>query len=312
MEDACAYRWPPHSIDSDPTDTDPLAWTFPACSGRDRGRQDTHRRAGRQQLNLGCQQRRWHRQPHRPSYQPLIATIPVGGNPTQLTADIGAIWVATAKGLQRINPATNRVIQTLPPTVGSGYVQAVDGHLWVSLNDGTVQKLDPADGRVLASVSVAPTGASILASDGTTLWAANGGTVVVISPQRATITERVNEDGGRQRGKKGAQFTSLALTGGVAWGSRSDGRVLRFEIDPSNNSTATTHLAKLEGPALIAAGPAGVLVASPSTQTVTRLDFTTGQVIASIQLPGVCQVAVGADAAWVTAENQGTLYRMNR
>jgi YVTN family beta-propeller protein len=241
----------------------------------------------------------------------VIATIDVGRDPSQLTADSSAIWVATAEGLQRINPAENRVIQTLAPPVGFGYVRAVDGHLWVSLSDGTVQKLDPADGRVLASVSVASTSVSILASDGVTLWAANGGMLVAISPQRATVTERFNEELGRQRGNQGAQFTGLALTGGVAWGSRSDGRVLRFEVDPSSRSTFIADVAPLEGPALIGAGPAGVFVASPSTLTLTRLDFSTGQVIASINLPGLCQVAVGADAVWATAETQGILYRVH-
>ena len=241
----------------------------------------------------------------------VIATIGVGRDPSQLTADSSAIWVATAEGLQRINPAENLVIQTLP-RVEFGDVLAIDGDLWVSLNDGTVRRLNPVDGRVLASISVASRGVSVLATDGSRLWAANGDTLVAIDSQRATVTARFTDKKRvLLRGSRGAQLTGLALQPGWAWESSSDGRVFRFGVDLSRHTMRGQVVSPLEGPGLLAAGPAGVFVAIPSIKTVSRLASSTGQVIASIDLPGLCQVAVGADAVWATAENQGILYRIH-
>jgi YVTN family beta-propeller protein len=242
----------------------------------------------------------------------VIATVRVGGSPSHLTADSGAIWVATADGLRRIDPAINQVIQTVPLPVGLGDVRAIHGHLWVSLNDGTIRRLDPTDGRVLGSISLASGGVPVLASDGSRLWAASGGTLVVISPQRAAVTERfVDKERLLLRGNRVVQLTRLALVGEVAWESSSDGRVFRFKFDSLRKTMRGRVVASLEAPGLVAAGPAGVFVAIPWIKTVTRLDPSTGQVMASIQLAGLYQLAVGADAAWVTAENQGILYRIN-
>jgi YVTN family beta-propeller protein len=243
-----------------------------------------------------------------PATNRLIATIGVGPHPARLTADSGAVWVATAEGLQRIDPATNRVIQPLPLTVGLGDVLAADGRLWVSLNDGTVRRLDPADGRVLASVSLAPRGVSLLASGRGKLWAANGATVVAINPQRASVTERIIF----KDAPSGLQLTDFALAGGVVWESNSKGGVFRFRVDPPEKPVRG-QLVSVEGPSAIAAGPTGVFLASRSTQTVTRLDRSTGLASATIRLSGLSQVAVGADAVWATTDSQsrGTLYRID-
>ena len=265
-----------------------------------------------------------------PATNRVIATIHVDGDPAQLTADSGAVWVATAEAtrttaparatLQRIDPATNRVVQTLPlpDDAGVGDVLAADGRLWVSLNDGTVQRLDTADGRVLASISLASQGVSVLASGSGMLWAAKGSMLVAISPQRAAVTERfIDKEGVRLPGGPPPGLTNLALVGGVAWESTFDGRVFRFRVDPPTKTTRGQVVASLDGPASIAVGPTGVFVASPRPQTVTRLDPATGQVRASIRLPGLRGVAVGPDAVWATTEaawttdNPGILYRID-
>ena len=103
-----------------------------------------------------------------PATNRVIATIKVGGRPTHLTAQSGALWVTTPHSLQWIDPATNQVVQTLPLPAGPGDAAlAFDGSLWVSLDDGTVRALNPFDGQEIASVSVASRGMSAMAITGT-------------------------------------------------------------------------------------------------------------------------------------------------
>jgi YVTN family beta-propeller protein len=250
-----------------------------------------------------------------PATNRVIATIDVIGHPTQLTADSPWVWVATREGLRRIDPASNLVVQTLPLPVNVGDVLAAGGWLWVALDDGTVWRLDPADGGVLASIPVASRGASVLASGGGRLWAANRDMLVAIDPRRATVTDRFIDNCCQGR------LTDLALVDGgawkVVWKVDSKGAVFRIPVDPPTPSDRPTDpivgysVSSLEGPQLIAAGPTGVFLASPAFQTITRVDPVTLQVRATIRLPGLSRVAVGADAVWATADDRGLLYRID-
>jgi YVTN family beta-propeller protein len=252
----------------------------------------------------------------------VIATIDVGGPPTHLTAESGAVWVTTPHNLQWINPATNQVVQTIPLPAGlgeavqtmslpAGFSEAVlafDGCLWVPLSDGTVRLLNPFDGRQLASVSVASQGFSALANGGDRLWAANSGTLVaIINSQDPQLTTRFAL---QQDGNRNPQVTDLVLVGRDMWLTNADGDVVRFLVETPDR-VLRGQLVSREGPSAIAAGPTGVFVASRSTQTVTKFDLSTGQATARIRIPGVSDVAVGADAVWTTAKSRGLLYRID-
>jgi YVTN family beta-propeller protein len=249
-----------------------------------------------------------------PATNRVIAAIGVGANPTRLTADAGAVWVATAQGLQRIDPATNRVVHTLPVHVGPGDVLAADGHLWLSLDDGSVRRLDPTDGRVLASVSVASKGVALLASGRGRLWAGYGHTVVAIDPRDAHVAARFGavDHQGKPLPNPGPQLTGLVLVNGVVWRSSSDppAGVFRFRVDPPSQTVRGEEVVVGETSGL-AAGPTGVFRVSHTTQTLTRLDLSTGEAKARIRLPGLSQAAADANALWATADRRGMLYRID-
>jgi YVTN family beta-propeller protein len=248
-----------------------------------------------------------------PATNRVIATIHVGGHPGRLTADSGAVWVVTGEGLQRIDPASNRAVQTLRLPVGVGDVLAADGFLWVSVDDGTVRRLDPADGRVSASISVASQGVSLLASGGGRLWAAktDNGTVVAINPQQASVTRQfLSPSPGSPPWPW--RITGLAVVRGVVWESDFNAGLGSLRVDSSLNTPVEGYVwSGLDGPILIAAGPAGMFVYSPSTRTIKRLDPGTLKVMATIRLPDLCYVAVGADAVWATDDDRGMLYRID-
>jgi YVTN family beta-propeller protein len=245
-----------------------------------------------------------------PATDGVVATIPVGGRPTHLTAASGAVWVTTPQGMQWIDPKLNRVVQTVPLRAGPGDAElAFDGCLWVSFNDGTVRRLNPFDGQQLASISVASEGASALADGGAgdRLWAANRGTLVAIISTNPKVTTRFAL---QRDGNKNPQITDSVLVGGYLWVVDSDGVVIRFPVDRPEGKLRG-ELVSREDASAIATGPTGVFLVSRSTQTVTRLDPSTGQARARIRLPGVSDVAVGADGVWATAGSRGLLYRID-
>lgn len=251
-----------------------------------------------------------------PATNQVTATIGVGGRPTRLTAGSAAVWVANPEGLQRIDPATNRVVQTLPLPIGLGdVVLDADGCLWASLDDGTVRRLNPVDGRELASVSVASRGVSRLASGGGRLWAASSGALVAISLRDAQVTTRLVDEHQQLFGGWDPQASELVLAGSQMWVAASGGGVFRFPVEDVIRFPVTRDFRAVEvsreGPAAIAAGPTGVFLASRATQTVARLDPSTGQARARIRLPEVSDVAVGAKAVWATAGSRGLLYRLD-
>jgi YVTN family beta-propeller protein len=243
-----------------------------------------------------------------PATNKVIATIGVGGRPTHLTAQSGALWVTTPDSLQWIDPATNKVVQTLPLAAGPGDAALVfDGCLAVSLNDGTVRVLTPFDGREIGSVSVASRGVSALANDRGKLWAANGDTLVAIHDLELKTTTRFTL---QRDANRNPQITDIVLVGGHLWAADADGDVIRYPVD-SPARTLRGQLITREGPSAIAAGPSGVFMASRSTQTLIRFDPSTGQARARIHLPDVSDVAVGADGVWTTAASHGLLYRID-
>jgi YVTN family beta-propeller protein len=258
-----------------------------------------------------------------PATNRVIATIGVGANPTRLTADSGAVWVATAEGIQRIDPATNQVIRTLPFQIGLGDVLAADGHLWISLEDGTVRRLDPTDGRVLGSfIPAAPKGVALLASGRGRLWVGYGDMLVTIDPQDARVAGPIGtlDAQGKQFQTQGPQLTGLVLVDGVVWRSSSDpsAGVVRFWIDPPKVMGQHEEREVLQSEEVLvgetsglAAGPTGVFAVGRTTLTLTRLDLSTGEAKARIRLPGLSQVAAGADAVWATADTRDILYRID-
>jgi YVTN family beta-propeller protein len=257
-----------------------------------------------------------------PATNRVLATIAVEANPTRLTADAGAVWVATPQSLQRIDPTTNQVVHTSPFRIGSGDLLAADGCLWVSLDDGTVRRLDPADGQQLASIPTASKGAALLASGRGSLWAGYSHLLVAIDLQDAHVTDWTSDiDAQRsQLLNEGSPLTGLVLANGVVWRSSlgPPAGVVRFRLDRfeevgqisgmpvvRSNKVLTGEISGL------AAGPTGVFAVSRSTQTLTRLDLSTGQAKAKIRLPGLSHVAADRNTVWVTDDTHNTLYRID-
>jgi streptogramin lyase len=89
-----------------------------------------------------------------------VVRVPVGArSPGWFVAGAKGVWVTTSEdSVVRIDPATNRVVTTLPvrgvPVEGA---TAPDGLLWIpSKQSNTVTRIDPSTNRVLGVLAAGP------------------------------------------------------------------------------------------------------------------------------------------------------------
>jgi virginiamycin B lyase len=143
----------------------------------------------------------------------------------------GSLWVANCKDgdVYRIDPATARVVATIPAGVGpSGELNVVAGAgaIWApSETAGTIARIDPATNAVMATIKVAD-GASYQAFGYEALWVASGksGSLQRVDPQTNAVTHTVG---------LGSMPGFLAAGEGAVWiQEQGDGTVAR--IDPAS------------------------------------------------------------------------------
>lgn len=128
-----------------------------------------------------------------------VATIPVGQNPTAMTADsvTGTIYVACTgptPDVYAINAATNTVTATIPVDTDPRAVsvnQVTDTIYVANTTAGTISVIDGATNTVTATIPVA--GAYLVAADqsGNKVFAAGSGGLAIINGATNTVTRTI-------------------------------------------------------------------------------------------------------------------------
>jgi YVTN family beta-propeller protein len=110
----------------------------------------------------------------------------------------GAVWVANARDrVERIDPATLRVVATVPVAVPVG-IAGSGGAVWVTSTEANaLVRIDPATNRVVATVPVGRQ-PNAVATSGTSVWVASflDRTLTRIDAQTTTVVGSVRIDGG--------------------------------------------------------------------------------------------------------------------
>ncbi|HXV75270.1 MAG TPA: BTAD domain-containing putative transcriptional regulator, partial [Candidatus Polarisedimenticolaceae bacterium] len=247
-----------------------------------------------------------------------------------------------------IDPAANKVIDSIQVGIRPGPIAAEAGSLWIgNLVDKTLMRIDTRSRRPAGTVSLdgrTPTG---LAVDRGTVWVAHGllGSVSVVDAQFGDVTRavpvttpgaywktgavaagagtiwavfgdgtlaRLDRPGGDVRGRTqtNASPAGLAVGYGSVWvASASRSTVQRFSpISLAELSSSTVG----SRPAAVALGFGDVWVASAGADLVYRIEVGGGSIAATIEVgEGPSAIAVDADTVWVVNAEAGTVERID-
>ena len=212
-----------------------------------------------------------------PATYQLVAAPPVGTDPAAVAGGGGSVWVANRKDgtVTVVDPDTNRVQQTIPPS-GSGPagpggpgLAFASGSLWLANTaQRQVARVEPGADTTRIPVGASPIAIVAAAPDADALWVAartqsGGGLVARIDATSNQVDHRIPLP---------YPPTGLAIT--------PDGRT--------------------------------VWVANAADKAIRRIDTGAGRVVKRIELPQVPdQAAYGDDAVWVTSSKANTVLRIN-
>ena len=236
----------------------------------------------------------------------VLSQLPVGKNPTAITAADGTLWVINTDedSVSRIDPINGRERVRITGVGHHPAAVAVDnGTAWVvSSDDNVVTAINTTVEKVVETVRVGqhPSGVAVGAD---AVWVTNSidNTISKIDP---------NDPQRMRTFPAGTGPTGVAVSDGAVWLTNvGDGTV--WKLDPVTGRQLLVTNVGLD-PTAIAVGPSGVWVTNSLDDTVTHLDPTSGHVIATVNVGGgPSGIAVTGTAVWVTTEYAGQVVKIN-
>lgn len=246
-----------------------------------------------------------------------VATIELGGGPDMPTEAFGSMWVlavdgpllndGTSPAVHRIDPDTNMVIASIPlPGRLCQGLGASPEAIWACGPDGLI-RIDPTTNEAIASIPLqVPLTFSRIPYGAGSVWAFATTTVgpdqvVRVDPATNSVTATIDLE--HVAGTMAFGFDALWVS------APADHLLLR--IDPATNAVEEW-TSGIERPGIIAVGNDALWIsllfehaqdAGEDEATVTRIDPSTGEVVASIATGGSLGdeggIAATADAIWV-------------
>jgi YVTN family beta-propeller protein len=243
-----------------------------------------------------------------PASDHVVASIPVGTRPADISYGSGSLWVANLDDstVSRVDPKTDRVLRSISvPALPAGLAAGV-GAVWVASSDGSVRRIDPQFNSVTTVRLPAKTYivGYVLPSPVTvgagSVWVASNTQVSRIDPQTGKVVRSTGS---------GFGTSGIAIGFGSVWvAENTENQVTRI---PLGGGTPTM-IPVGQGPAGIAAGLGSVWVANSTDGTVTRIDPVSGAAQATITVGNdPVGVSVGAGAVWVVNSGSGTVARID-
>ena len=203
--------------------------------------------------------------------------------------------------VSRIDPAVDRVVQTIPVGNAPDGVAIGDGSVWVAnSSDGTVSRIDSVNGDVVGTIPLGAGATDVAVGQGA-VWVSDegGDRVFRVDPQDNQVTASINV---------GAGPTAITLGFGSVWVANSlDGTVSR--IDPQTNSVTAT-VAVGDGVGGIAVGAGHVWVSSQYAGTLSLINPVADVVKRTIKVGNRPEgVALTHGLVWIGAGPADTGHR---
>jgi DNA-binding beta-propeller fold protein YncE len=237
----------------------------------------------------------------------LISRTHLSRGVTDIAAGYGGVWVIGSGVIYRVDPATGRIVATIPVSgVGElNHIAAGAGAVWATSDDRGhvgVYRIDPRTNRVTSLIRLQPNPIGITIAFGR-VWVtepkSGPGIVLRIDPR----TNRVSGPPIRV----GTGAGKIVAGSGTLWVTNGNGNGSVSRINPATGAVVRT-LVNIPG---VTAVGAGSLWVTPNRGGIQRVDPVTGQVTATFRLPTAVRVTFWAGSAWVSNEPPGTLIRID-
>jgi DNA-binding SARP family transcriptional activator/streptogramin lyase len=213
-----------------------------------------------------------------------------------------------APAVVALDPATNRIVASIPTGSKPASIVAGQGAVWVGdAADGTVTRIDPATRKVVKTIGIGAPAVDLATGLGS-VWAATGGfgTIVRIDAALGAVEDRI------ALGKASDPIVPAASSVGVG-----DGRVWvgafhgLVRIDPQTGKIVR-RIDLGDAPALRVAVRNGAVWTSIVTRRAKRVDATSGHVTTEFYA-GVFVAALAADrqAVWLAGGDGGQLWKID-
>jgi YVTN family beta-propeller protein len=247
-----------------------------------------------------------------PHSDQLVATVPTGVDPTDVSADADSVWVANDGDdtATQVDPETMTVLGTTPAGTSIGGLAAGAGAVWIGDSRGEkLVRIDPAL-RSRRSIRLAPRPAAFtsadtpnpVAVDRGAVWVKSAGGLARVDPESGHVVDKVPLGN--------SPFSIATGLGGVWITDDEDDTVTRIDPRSANAVTATRPVGQV--PDAVAAGEGAVWVANFDDDTVSRIDPQTAAMTETIQVGrGPTGIAAGEGAVWVANSLDGTVSRID-
>lgn len=256
-----------------------------------------------------------------PAHRRVIASVPVGREPTSVVTGFGAVWVLN-KGdgtLTRIDARSRAVAATIQPDVAANAIAVGAGGVWLvghpngnagTLEDATFERLDPASGAIDRTFQT-KTGAQVVAAGGHALW-----TTGYIAPGVRGAARSDAATGAFRKVDIEIYGDLVAATDDAVYYVGSIGeraaRVSTRTSQLTDSMTLATDASLAAG--LIPPNPTGVAIGggsvwiSQTNGTVLRIDPHLKGIVASVPAcDNALALAYGAGAVWVACGNRSVV-----
>jgi DNA-binding beta-propeller fold protein YncE len=221
------------------------------------------------------------------------ATIQLPRGVTDLLAADGSVWAASSAGVQRIDPATNSVVASIPlPHIGDhGRLVWAGGSMWATQESGVLTRIDPLTNRAIANIPLGGPPAAVAAGH-RVLWVGvydeptGNVRVLTIDPTTNSITASWSLAPG---------MGQLSFVDGTLWVGSTSGEPRVASID-----TATGRVSAVREHELPETSADGALWTAANG--AARIDPGNGSTVATVDTGNVDQVAAGLGAVWVLTQ----------
>jgi virginiamycin B lyase len=250
-----------------------------------------------------------------PKTNTVVTLVETGTRPCSgLVEAFGSIWVPICgeqdkpdtKGLQRIDPKTNKITATLPigPALSEGGLTANADSVWM-LTDmkGLLARIDPDTNRMVAEIQV-PSGSSVVVlGEDKAIWVVSTqeSKVVRIDPNTNLITDRITVG-------PNPRFTTVG--GGAIWTlNQGDGTVSRIDVK-TRKLVTNIEVGVPGGGGEIAYGEGFVWV-TVFEIPLTQIDPENNKVVKQWVGLGGDAVRVGHGSVWLSNIRQENVWRLD-